>query len=195
MSSKKITKDINFSKRLKSFIKDELGITQAEFADKMGITQGYLNMVLGTKNRPPSRGPSAELMAGLFIHYREYLDWLLTGQGPMRRGREAPAAEEPVQPYTTTNEKHAEVFALVREILESGDDLIIRSFHERLKDYRIALRRNDETRSLKQQLGSLERKFKALEQRIGPPMEAGASADADAEAVGAADAGSEKKAI
>jgi len=141
------------------------------------------------------RGTLLPLIIEWGIHESVNLDWLLTGQGPMRRGREAPAAGEPVQPYTTTNEKHAEIFALVREILESGDDLIIRSFHERLKDYRIALRRNDETRSLKQQLGSLERKFKALEQRIGPPMEAGASADAEAEAVGAADAGSEKKAI
>ncbi len=162
---------------------------QSNIAKSIGIKDQAITNYK-SKNKWP-----IETIYKLAVKHHLSLDWLLTGEGPMRREEGAQRITEAPLAYTTTNEKHAEIFALVREILESGDDLIIRSFHERLKDYRIALRRNDETRSLKQQLGSLERKFKALEQRIGPPMEAGASADAEAEAVGAADAGSEKKAI
>lgn len=75
MSRKKLTIDIQFSARLTDLI-NALAISQTTFAQTIGISQSYLNMVIKGK-----RGPSAELIAGIFIHYREYLEWLLTGEG------------------------------------------------------------------------------------------------------------------
>jgi len=75
LSMKKITKDILFSKRLRVLIKNKLDLTQVEFCKGVGITQGYLSMVLGGK-----RGPSADLIIGIFLNYSEYLFWLLTGE-------------------------------------------------------------------------------------------------------------------
>jgi len=80
MSRKKSTIDDLFSARLKVLIEDELGVSQVYFSNKIGISQSYLSAVLKA-----IRGASAELIAGLFIHYREYLDWLLTGEGEMIR--------------------------------------------------------------------------------------------------------------
>ena len=72
---KKITKDILFSNRLRAMIKNKLDLTQVEFCKSIGITQGYLSMVLAGK-----RGPSADLIIGIFLNYSEYLFWLLTGE-------------------------------------------------------------------------------------------------------------------
>lgn len=78
MSRKNITIEKSFSIRLKTLLEDHLGITQAAFSNKVGISQGYLSMVLKGK-----RGASAELIAGLYIHYSNYLNWLLIGEGEM----------------------------------------------------------------------------------------------------------------
>ncbi len=74
MSRKKITTVNIFSERLKTLIEEKLDVSQAVFSKNTGISQGYLSMVLAGK-----RGPSAELIAGIFLHYRKYLSWLLTG--------------------------------------------------------------------------------------------------------------------
>lgn len=72
---KKLTKDSDFSDRFRSLIKDRLKTTQASFCKKHGITSGYLSMILSGK-----RGPSADLIATIYIHYREHMTWLLTGK-------------------------------------------------------------------------------------------------------------------
>jgi len=77
MSSKKLTIENNFPERLKVLIKERLNITQTAFCIKIGISQGYLSMVLSGE-----RGPSAELIAGLYYHYSKYLHWILTGESP-----------------------------------------------------------------------------------------------------------------
>ncbi len=75
MSRKKLTIDKLFNSRLKELIDNRLKISQSEFANKIGISQGYLSMVLSKR-----RGPSSELIAGLFLNYSNYLPWLLTGE-------------------------------------------------------------------------------------------------------------------
>ncbi|WP_051309882.1 helix-turn-helix domain-containing protein [Desulfogranum japonicum] len=72
MSSEKTTIDKNFNDRLKILIKQKLNITQKEFANNIGISSGYLSMVTTGK-----RGPSAEMMIGIYVNYREYFDWLI----------------------------------------------------------------------------------------------------------------------
>lgn len=74
MSRKKTPIDKNFYIRLKSFLKGE-DIPRKKFIAQIGVSSGYLGMVLTGK-----RGPSAELIAGLHLHYRDFLAWLLTGQ-------------------------------------------------------------------------------------------------------------------
>ena len=75
MSSKKTTIDDKFADRLRELIEEKLKIKHTDFAKKIGITSGYVSMVVTKK-----RGPSAELIAGVFIHYSEHLSWLLTGE-------------------------------------------------------------------------------------------------------------------
>lgn len=72
---KKLTIDNNFSDRLKTLLQDKIKIKQTDFCKRVGITQGYFSMILSGK-----RGPSADLIAGLYLNYSEYLTWLLTGE-------------------------------------------------------------------------------------------------------------------
>lgn len=141
MSRKKITIDKFFSDRLKTLLKDHLDITQAELSSKVGISQGYLSMVL-----KGMRGASAELIAGLHIHYGEYLDWLLTGEGEMIR---KPESENKIQVNKDTpiykvknlnsDPETAGLLSMTREILNSGTDSLaflattIRFLHNALK--------------------------------------------------------------
>lgn len=78
---KNITKDIFFSERLRSLIKDRVKATQNEFCKTVGITQGYLSMVLNGK-----RGPSADLIIGIYLNYGEHFDWLLKGDESKQEG-------------------------------------------------------------------------------------------------------------
>jgi len=75
VSSHKLNIDDKFPERLREFIKNRLKLTQGDFAKKVGITAGYLSMVITGKS-----GPSAELIAGLCIHYNEYVSWILKGE-------------------------------------------------------------------------------------------------------------------
>ena len=74
VSSNKLNIDDRFPERLREFIKNKLKLTQGEFAKKIGITAGYLSMVITGKS-----GPSAELIAGLCIHYNDFMGRLLNG--------------------------------------------------------------------------------------------------------------------
>lgn len=74
MPSDKSNIDDKFPERLRELIKNKLKLTQGEFAKKIGITAGYLSMVITRKS-----GPSAELIAGLCIHYNDFMGWLLNG--------------------------------------------------------------------------------------------------------------------
>jgi len=81
------------------------------FSNKIGISANYLSAVLKNK-----RGPSAELVAGLYIHYREYLRWLLTGEGEM--SLDASASTDPV---SLDIEVLTKVIRGVEDYLRAGD--------------------------------------------------------------------------
>jgi phage repressor protein C with HTH and peptisase S24 domain len=80
----------DFGMRLRYLISEILEIPQAEFAEKLGMEESYLSLVLDEK-----RGPSAGLIAGLHRHCGRYLFWLLTGEGEMTT---PPAGFESVLP-------------------------------------------------------------------------------------------------
>jgi len=78
--------------------------------------------------------------------------------------------EEPI-PHTTTAEKHADVYAQVREIMESGDDFVIKALRERLKDYKMALAMNSERRNINQRLARIEAMIGKIAGGTNPPGE------------------------
>lgn len=105
------------------------------------------------------------------------LKLILTGEGPEKLDQKDKGNE--IQP-PSANQKHAEIYALVKEILESGDDWIIQSFRDRLRDYRLSLRRNAERRRLEQLLIDVQQRISSLEKRISTPGEADAPDGTDA---------------
>lgn len=74
----------------------------------------------------------------------------------MRREEGVERITEAPLAYTTTAEKHAEVFAAVKDILESGDDFVIKALKERLADYRVSVSMNRERRGIQQRLARIE---------------------------------------
>jgi len=56
------------------------GLTQTEFAEALGIVQGFLSGIEGGKKRP-----SDTLLIALCHHYRINEEWLFTGNGEMFR--------------------------------------------------------------------------------------------------------------
>lgn len=128
MSRKKITLDKKFFERLNLLIQ-ELNISQTELANKVGISQGYLSMILQGK-----RGASVELITGLYNNYSDYFHWVLTGEGEMpRTGLDAASI------YKDTADPDPEIAKLLvmtRETLRSDTDYAaslaanIRSFHK-----------------------------------------------------------------
>jgi hypothetical protein len=118
MSSKKTTIDIFFSSRLKTLINNILNIKRGDFCNKTGISKGYLGMILTNK-----RGPSAELIIGLFIHYRYYLDWLLTGDGdPYNIVDQSAPSTLSNSSKTPAADPLQEVLNMARHVLASGTD-------------------------------------------------------------------------
>jgi hypothetical protein len=127
-------------------------------AESIKITDQAINNYKTQKKWP------AVTLFKLAVEHGLSLDWLLTGEGPMRRDekREMPAVNEQTHVYTSTAEKHVDVFTQVREILESGDDFVIKALRDRLKDYRLAVAMNAERRGLKQRLTLLEQEVSAI---------------------------------
>ena len=131
MSSKKITIDKYFHKRLKAWIDKEPEITYDNFCKKVGISHGYLSMILSGK-----RGPSAELIAGIFINYRNKLHYLLTGED---NSKEIKIAEKEI-PYGENKEEITKLLKMTAHVLTSNTEykqslsLNIRSFHQAVND-------------------------------------------------------------
>ena len=103
MSSRKTTIDGKFHERLREVIEKKLGVTQGEFAKKIGITTGYVSMVVTGK-----RGPSAEMIAGIFVNYSEHLPWLLNqpraDREKLEKGREKSGRAEKIRNFEILNQ-------------------------------------------------------------------------------------------
>ena len=116
MSREKINIVNSFSDRLRQLIADELKITQAEFAKNIGTSEGYLSSILNQ-----GKGPSADIIAGIFLKYREYLDWLVTGTKPERREEMSGAypIREKQAAYAVADPHANEILRMTREVIES----------------------------------------------------------------------------
>jgi transcriptional regulator with XRE-family HTH domain len=161
MSREKLNIVNNFSERLKVLIKRELKISQVEFAKKIGTSEGYVSGIINQ-----GKGPSADIIAGIFLNYGEHLNWLLTGKEPMKQAEEKSIFKvtEGVGHYygTGTNSRIEED---IREILASGDDEVIEKFKERLKDFKTYIRQKKENEEMKDRLLRIE---KAVENSPSP---------------------------
>lgn len=63
-----------FGERLGRFIEEDSGLSQNKFAEKLGVSQAYVSMIIDGK-----KNPSSELIAALFVNYGDKLFFLLTG--------------------------------------------------------------------------------------------------------------------
>lgn len=131
MSRKKLNRFNYFAKRLNQLLKNTLNITQKEFCDKVGISEAYLSMILNKKV-----GPSAELIAGIFLNYNEHLHYLLTGE---ENSREIKIAEQEI-PYGENKGEITKLLKMTTEVLTSDTGysqslaLNIHSFHQAVTD-------------------------------------------------------------
>ena len=145
MSRKKLNRFNNFSKRLNQLLKKTLKITQKEFCDKVGISEAYLSMILNKKV-----GPSAELIAGIFLNYNEYLHCLLTGED---NSKEIKIAEKEI-PYGGNEERIASLLKIAAGVLTSNTK------YAQSLEHNITLFHESITNA-----GNLEARLAALEQK------------------------------
>ncbi len=82
MASKKDAHGGSIGSRIKA-ARLAKGLTQTEFAEALGIVQGFLSGIEGGKKRP-----SDTLLIALCHHYRINEEWLFTGIGEMFREKD-----------------------------------------------------------------------------------------------------------
>jgi transcriptional regulator with XRE-family HTH domain len=144
MSRKIFTISKSFSKRLKVFI-STLQITQAKFAKNIGISESYLSRVLHGKI-----GPSAELIAGLHIFYKQELGYLLTGEVE----KSAEAGDEILD-----HEHLIDVLGMAEKLLKT-DDRCSRVLAELIRCMYASRRKQEYFSDLETRIASLESRKK-----------------------------------
>ena len=152
MSSKKFIILNLFSKRLKELIELRLKITQKAFADRIGVTESYLSMVLNENS-----GPSADMIAGLYLHCNEYLTWLMTGieaQEPSRVIAEFQTAYggegHKCKFCGDMSDEIKDLCKKVKGIIESDEKVIVDALKSNIEAFRYSVSQADEIRKLKE---------------------------------------------
>lgn len=143
MSRKKTSFDINFFKRLTLFV-DELGMTQTEFADSVGISQGYLWYVLKGK-----KGPSVELIAGLYNVYRDKFHWLVTGEEAVSR-----KDEKDTYIYKDEYPEIADLLEGARKVLKSGNKVAYEVLERNIRYFSHAVSVEQKLKNIKEDFQS-----------------------------------------
>lgn len=148
MSSKKIIILNIFSERLNELIKIRLHISQKAFAKNIGITANYLSMVLNGKS-----GPSADMIAGIYIHYNGYLNWLLTGNQP----------EHAIAPtFDCPNDFIRELCKDIIDIFTSDNKGVKDALRQNIKEFRESIQKDKDLKELKERIGHVEIQLKKL---------------------------------
>lgn len=94
MAIKISNSDINIGDRLRQ-IRKILNLQQKDFADKVGISQGFLSELESNK-----KAPSHTLLIAISHVFKVNLNWLLTGEGEMFiKEEKADKVSEPVVAY------------------------------------------------------------------------------------------------
>ena len=157
MSRKKFTIDNIVFIRLKSLI-EYLGISQAQFANNIGITQGYLSMILKGK-----RGASAELLAGLYNYYSEYFHWVLTGEGEITQKETNDAYIYKVGAPFDDDPIVADLLASARKVLKSGNPVAFDALERNIHHFAHAIEMEKRMATIESELTVIKQKQERLE--------------------------------
>ncbi|MCK9362097.1 MAG: helix-turn-helix domain-containing protein [Syntrophales bacterium] len=126
-----------FSSKLKLLIKYHLKISQKAFAKQINVEESYLSMVLNEKS-----GPSADMIAGLYFHYAEYLDWLLSDENPTTVKIKVNNSTDPSPPHPCAGlEEYCSQF---KNVLLSDNKVIRDAFLSNLKAFNYSINKEKE---------------------------------------------------
>ena len=144
--------------------------SQDAFANRLNINKN----TLGFYERD-ERTPNATFVADICKQECIATDWLLYGEGPMRRGETAPAAASPAQPQPSPPEEDFKMVDMVTktvEVLES--DTIYRTalasninaFHQAVRSERTLARLEERMELLEKRVEELASENAYLKQRL-----------------------------
>lgn len=162
---------MSFNERIRSLRGD---MTQADFASRAGINVNTL--------RNYERGdsiPNLEVAASICRCFEVNSDWLILGEGPMRRGESAPATSlttAQVEPPPTLpaedDFKMSDMLTKTAEVLESGTIYRtalasnINAFHQAIRSERTLMRPEERMALLEQKMGELANENIELKRRL-----------------------------
>lgn len=166
MSSIKYTISNNFSDRLKLLIKSKLGLSQKAFSEETGIAESFLSNVIKGRS-----GPSADMIASIYLHYSEYLDWLLTGEQKTAVGGEGRGVAGSCPVCGSWSDELRQGCEALKEILDSGDDITKGAILSNLLAFRKSVHKDHEIDGLKEDVKKLKKGLRELhsdsQQRTG----------------------------
>lgn len=111
MSSKKSNTDIGF--RIRE-VREQKDLTQQEFAESLGIAQGFLSELESAKYQP-----SKALLLGIAYLYKINLNWLTKGEGK-KENESLFMAADPEQPYIVEQEQFIFIPQVAGKICAGG---------------------------------------------------------------------------
>lgn len=133
--------DITVSDRVR-LARQAMGLSQQGFADKIGISQGYLGDI--ERGRA---GPSAGFLSSITMKTDISVDWLLTGMGAMLRNQTPVKVAEPRAPYGEDLSPRQQNLLTLFEALDEGaqrEILAVAEEKKRLRDLETRLQEMDE---------------------------------------------------
>jgi hypothetical protein len=104
-------------------------------------------MVLNGKS-----GPSADMIAGLYLHYSEYLEWLLTGNTTQQA--------EPT--LDCCDELTRRICEDVIKIFKSDNKDVKDALHQNIKEFKRSIEKDSELRELKETVKRMDLNLKVL---------------------------------
>lgn len=124
MSRKKLIIDKNICKNIKE-LRKITGLNGTNFANNIGITQGYLSDIENCK-----QAPSKTLLLAISFIYNTSIEWLKTGRGEMflKAGNGDPKISEKVAIYNKVGERMDDdseidlLLSMTKEVLKSKTD-------------------------------------------------------------------------
>ena len=116
---------ISLGNRIKEVRKSQ-SLTQQEFAKALGISAGYVSEI-----EQGNKMPGSEVLISLKMAYSINSDWLLTGEGEMRKGERPQGVAEGLAPYYTGDAELREICDWLKE--NPGDKKAVSKLIQLLK--------------------------------------------------------------
>ena len=119
------------NKRLQQFLSAE-GITQSEFADRLGVARASISHILAGRNKP-----GFDFLQSLLKHYPTLsIEWLISGKGKMYQSAAKPSPAEPIQQAVQSQGEEAGVlFPSIPQGADNTEESATESIPSRLNAY------------------------------------------------------------